>query len=89
VKELLGGLALLAACALFFLEGGALLGVLNSSDSLAPRLIGALGLLGVGLIMLVLPIAAILILAGIGKIVRIPAPPKEAKPGSKQADGDA
>ncbi len=89
MKELLGGLALLVACAIFFLGGGTLLGVLDSTDSLAPRTIGLLGVIGVGMLGWAILIGVVLVLVGFVRLVWIPMPKQVTREDNGGKGGDA
>ena len=89
MNELLGGFALLAACAVFFVGGGTLLGALDSMDILAPRTIGLLGLIGVGILGMAIPIAILLVLGGFGRLVWIPMPKQETTDRNRSKGRDA
>ncbi len=77
MKELLGGLALLVACALLYLGGLNLFSVLDSMDVLAPKTIGLLAVIGVGIFGLAVPSAVVLMLVGFARLVWIPMPKQE------------
>lgn len=89
MKVLLGGLALLALCAVVYLVGGMLLGMLLQLKTVSPPIVGLLGLFGVSLLLPVSGIAVILIIAGFVKLVWIPMPKQETPDGNGRKGGDA
>jgi hypothetical protein len=89
LKLLLSGFALLALCAVLYLEGGMLFGMLLQSEAVSPPIVGLLGLFGVILLLLLSGIAVILIMAGFVKLVWIPMPKEKTPDGNGRKGGDA
>jgi hypothetical protein len=86
---LLGGFALLALCAVLYLEGGMLIGMLLQSETVSPPIVGLLGLFGVSLLLPLTGIAVILMIAGFVKLVWIPMPKQKTPDGNGRKGGDA
>ncbi len=89
MKLLLSGLALLALCAVLYVVGGGLLGMLLQSETVSPPIVGLLGLFGASLLLPLTGIAVILMIAGFVKLVWIPMPKQETGDGNGRKGGDA